>query len=165
MSETVSCPDCGTDNPAGSTSCSACNFPLAAEAAPAPGPAAAGPAASEPLVIRRMRPIRMRRPQPVDRTSLWLWLLFATFCAGVVIVVAIQGYTRNNAPAAVEGSTPGQQKIADQLRAALERDSTSVEAHIELANLLYDTANWPEAIVHYRAAIRRDSTRVTAMVD
>jgi tetratricopeptide (TPR) repeat protein len=168
MPDTVRCPDCGTDNPAGSASCSACNFPLRPEApASRPGPAPAAPAAPEttPVVIRRMRPIRPRRPMHADRTTLWLWLLFGTFCAGVVVVVAIQGYTRNNTPPVVEGSSPEQQKTADQLRATLERDSTNIEAHIELANLLYDTANWPEAIVHYRAALNRDSTRVTAMVD
>jgi tetratricopeptide (TPR) repeat protein len=166
MPETVRCPDCGTDNPAGSASCSACNFPLSAEAPAArPAPAVTAPPEPGPVVIRRVRPIRPRRPQHADRTSLWLWLLFGTFCAGLVVVVAIQGYSRNNAPAVVEGSTPEQQKTADQLRATLERDSTNIEAHIELANLLYDTANWPEAIVHYRAAINRDSTRVTALVD
>lgn len=159
MSDTVRCPDCGTENPAGSTSCSACNFPLAA--APAPAPAAD----AEPVIVRRMRPIRPRRPQPANTMSLALWLLFGTFCAAVVLVVAIQGYSKNNAPPPVEGSTPQQQQAADQLRATLEKDSSNVEVRIELANLLYDTGNWSEAIVHYRAAIARDSARVTAMVD
>ena len=31
--------------------------------------------------------------------------------------------------------------------------------------MLYDTANWSEAIVHYRSAIRLDPTRVTTLVD
>ena len=172
MSETIRCPDCGTDNPAGSVSCSACNFPLVTEPAPpspASGPAVSAPAAGsatpEPVIVRRMRPIRPRRPQPADTMSLALWLLFGTFCAAVVVVVAIQGYSRNNSPPVIEGSSPEQQKSADQLRATLEQDSTNIEARIELANLLYDTGNWTEAIVHYRSAIARDSTRITAMVD
>ena len=173
MSETLRCPDCGTYNPAGSTSCSACNFPLVSGPAPGrpdsvpatPAPAASGPAGSEPVIVRRMRPVRPRRPQPASTMSLALWLLFGTLCAAVVVVVAIQGYSKNNTPPVVEGSSPEQQQMADQLRATLERDSTNVEARIELANLLYDTGNWTEAIVHYRSAIARDSTRVTAMVD
>ena len=173
MSDTLRCPDCGTDNPAGSTSCSACNFPLVSAAAPerpargpvAPAPPAASAADVEPVTIRRVRPIRPRRPQPANNMVVALWLLFGTFCAAVVVVVAIQGYSKNNAPPPVEGSSPEQQKSADELRATLEKDSTNVEARIELANLLYDTGNWAEAIVHYRSAIARDSTRVTAMVD
>jgi len=173
MPEPISCPDCGRDNPAGSESCSACNFPLVSEpapAGPAPGPAASTPAPggaadTGPVIVRRMRPVRPRRPQPANNMALALWLVFGIFCAGVVVVVAIQGYSKNNTPPVVEGSSPEQQKTADQLRTTLERDSTNVEARIELANLLYDTGNWPEAIVHYRSAIAKDSTRVTALVD
>jgi len=101
---------------------------------------------------------------PATSMSLTLWLVFGVFCAAVVLYYGVQGFVRNNAPA-VEGSTEDQQKRADQLRAALDRDSTNVDARLELANLLYDTANWSEAIVHYRAAIARDSTRIHAIVD
>ena len=97
--------------------------------------------------------------------ALALWLLFGTFSAVVVVVVAIQGYNRNNAPPPIEGTSAEQQKVAEQLRAALERDSTNVESHLDLANLLYDTGNWSEAIVHYRSALAKDSTRVHALVD
>ena len=171
MPPTIRCPDCGRDNPAGSLSCSACNFPLVSEppsTVPVPGPAAPAPEGAAdlgPVIVRRMRPIRPRRPQPATNMALALWLVFGTFCAVVVVVVAIQGYTKNNAPPPVEGSSPEQQKAADELRTTLERDSTNVEARIELANLLYDTGNWTEAIVHYRSAIAKDSTRVTALVD
>lgn len=169
MSEPLRCPDCGTENPAGSMSCSACGFPLvsgpAPEAQATSAPEATSAADSGPVIIRRMRPIRPRRPQSANTMSMALWLLFGTFCAAVVLVVAIQGYSRNNSPPAVEGSSPEQQKAADQLRAALEADSTNIEARIDLANLLFDTGNWTEAIVHYRSAIARDSTRVGTMVD
>ena len=169
MSEPLRCPDCGTENPAGSVSCSACGFPLVSGPVPAPpatpAPAATSAADSEAVIVRRMRPIRPRRPRSADSMSQALWLLFGTFCAAVVVVVAIQGYSKNNAPPVVEGSSPEQQKAADQLRATLERDSTNIEAHIDLANLLFDTGNWTEAIVHYRSAIARDSTRAGTMVD
>jgi tetratricopeptide (TPR) repeat protein len=36
---------------------------------------------------------------------------------------------------------------------------------VGLADILFDTGNWSEAIIHYRAAVRRDSSLVTAMVD
>jgi len=171
MPETMRCPGCGRDNPAGSESCSGCNFPLAAEPAStgkAPGPAPSAPGGAGdagPVIVRRMRPIRPRRPQPANSMSLALWLLFGTFAAVVVVVVAIQGYNKNSTAPPVEGSSPEQQKTADQLRATLERDSTNVEARVELANLLYDTGNWPEAIVHYRSALAKDSTHVHVIVD
>ena len=34
-----------------------------------------------------------------------------------------------------------------------------------LADILFDTGNWSEAIVHYRSAVRHDSTLVSAIVD
>ena len=40
-----------------------------------------------------------------------------------------------------------------------------MDARIGLANILYNTSNWSEAIVHYRSAIRQDSSRATALVD
>src|SRR5436309_9242596 len=164
MPEIVRCPGCGHPNPAGRASCESCNFPLEAEApvGAAPGDSAAGPAPAAPPLLRRPR--RPPRPMPATSMSLTLWLVFGVFCAAVVLYYGVQGFVRNNAPV-VEGSTEDQQKRADQLRAALDRDSTNVDARLELANLLYDTANWSEAIVHYRAAIARDSTRIHAIVD
>ena len=167
MPDTVRCPGCGTENPAGAASCRACNLPLTEEAgsraplAPTPAPQGREP----PVVVRRLRPIRPRRPRPAAGQSLALWLLFGTFCAGVVLYYAITGFQKNNAGAPVEGSSEDQQKAADQLRAALARDSTNLEARIDLANLLYDTGNWSDAIINYRSAIAKDSTRTTALVD
>ena len=167
MPDTVRCPGCGTENPATASSCAACNLPLTGEAGSgAPVAQAPAPHGSEPPVaVRRLRPIRPRRPRPGGGQSLALWLLFGTFCAAVVLYYAITGFQKNNAGAPVEGSSEDQQKAAEALRAALARDSTNIQARIDLANLLYDTGNWSEAIVHYRSAIARDSTRTTALVD
>lgn len=160
MSDTVRCPGCGYENPAGSESCSSCNFPLtAAPAAPQPPPAP-----EAPVVVRRVRPIRPRRPRPADNMSIALWLMFGVFAAAAVVAVAIQGFRKNNT-VPVEGSSQEQQQAADQLRAVLAKDSTNVEARIELANLLYDTGNWSDAIVNYRSAVAKDSTRIHAIVD
>ena len=65
----------------------------------------------------------------------------------------------------VEGSSAAQQKEADEMRARLATDSTDVQARVRLADILYDTANWPEAIIHYRSAVRTDSNLVNAIVD
>ena len=167
MSETQRCPDCGRENMAGSAHCAACNFPLRPEAASPPPPAAPAspsPGGADP-VVRRMPPIRPRRPQPANNMSLALWLLFGTFCAIVVVFYAVTGFQKNNGAPPVEGSSEDQQKHIDHLREALARDSTDIGARIELANILYDTGNWSDAIIHYRSAIGRDSTRVTAIVD
>ena len=40
-----------------------------------------------------------------------------------------------------------------------------MDANIELANLLYDTGNWTEAIGHYQTANARDSSRTRSIVD
>lgn len=159
MSETVRCPDCGHENPAGSTSCEACNFPLVPEAIVPPDSGSESP---EPYVpIPRPRPRRPARPQP---QALSIWLMFAVVVAVVMIFFAVKpNIDRANQP--VEGSSEEQQKHADEMRAALARDSTDIEAHIGLANVLYDTGNWSEAIVHYRAAVNRDSTRAPVLVD
>ena len=65
----------------------------------------------------------------------------------------------------VQGASVDQQKLIDSLRTVIQRDSTNVDATIEYANLLYDTANWAEAATWYARAIARDSTRVMAIVD
>jgi hypothetical protein len=178
MNDLRRCPDCGHPNPPGATACEACNFPLTdavgAGAAP-PAPAEGGPGepdhraspggAPPPMMLRAMRPIRPRRPRPPgNQMATTLWLLFGTMCAIIVIFTAIRGYHENNT-AVVEGSSENQQQRADSLRTVLARDSTNVDAHIALADVLYDTGNWSDAIVHYRAALARDSSRATTFVD
>jgi hypothetical protein len=54
-------------------------------------------------------------------------------------------------------------EAANALFTELARDRTT-RVRRQLADLFYDTANWSEAIVQYRAVIRRDSL-ATAMVD
>src|SRR5437660_325970 len=63
------------------------------------------------------------------------------------------------------GAGPEQQQRADLARQTLEKDSTNLAARIELANVLYDTGNWSEAIVHYKTAARLDPARSTTVVD
>jgi tetratricopeptide (TPR) repeat protein len=172
----VSCPDCGHRNPPGATSCEACNYPLqddasadtpvVGEATPPPPEAAPGTppppgGRAEPVIfLRRPR----RRERGADRMSLTIWLFFGVVCAVALLATALVGYHRNNQPV-IEGASESQQQRADSLRAALAKDSTNVAGHIALANILYDTGNWPEAIRHYDAAIARDSTQVNALVD
>lgn len=116
---------------------------------------------SEPIIV--LRPPR-RRPQRADPISLQLWLVFGTICALVVVYVAFKAnYDRAQVP--VEGANPPQQLRADSLQKLIDADSTNVDAHIRLGDVLYDTSNWPDAIVQYRAAIRMDSTRSTTLVD
>jgi tetratricopeptide (TPR) repeat protein len=169
MSPDLRCPSCGHENPADSTQCAQCNFPLRDGAAHAPAPVRdpAPAAASEPEIsMRRIRPIRPRRPSPDQALRLQLWLVLGTIAIGIVLYTAWQGFHKNNdTTPQVEGAQPQQQQAADLARAELARDSTNLQAQIALANVLYDTANWNEAIVHYRSALRLDSTRVTTMVD
>jgi tetratricopeptide (TPR) repeat protein len=159
MSDTVRCPDCGHENPAGSASCGHCNYPLHE---PAPDPAPAG--ATEPEIIIR-RPARRPRPRPVaNPNALFLWMFLGVVAAAFLVWQAVDGSRRNNA-VPVQGASVDQQKLIDSLRTVIQRDSTNVDATIEYANLLYDTANWAEAATWYARAIARDSTRVMAIVD
>jgi len=172
MSDTIRCPDCGHENPPGRPSCEACGFPLDPEAvarvagergeAASPQPPPAGESGQAPLVIPR--PIR-RPPRPrANAQAATLWLIFGSFCAVVVIGVAVKtNVDRANQP--IEGSTPVQQASADSVMAQIQRDSTNVAARVRLGDILYDTANWPEAIVQYRAAIRMDSSLTASLVD
>jgi tetratricopeptide (TPR) repeat protein len=82
----------------------------------------------------------------------------------LLVFMAIQAGRQRDNPK-VEGSNTEQQKMADEFRAALERDSTDVRARVGLADILFDTGSWAEAIVHYRSAVRRDSSLATAIVD
>lgn len=177
MTDSIPCPDCGQPNPATNDFCARCNHPLhdrpaASPRTVSPAPAGAdppvepvaGPGAEPPLVIRRPRTIRPRRPRAESQLVLQLWLIFGTICVGVVLWVAIQSNVQR-AATPVEGSNESQQQRANDLFQALARDSTDVNTQRQLGDLLYDTANWSEAIVHYRAAVRRDSSLVTAIVD
>jgi tetratricopeptide (TPR) repeat protein len=153
MSESIQCPDCGHRNPAGSTTCAQCHFPLTEDlSAPLPSP---------PVV---QRPIRRRRPRPQANVALSLWLGAGSFVALLLVLIAIQANVKRN-DQQVEGSNADQQKSANQFRDALAKDSTDTRARVALADLLFDTSNWSEAIVHYRSAVHHDSTLVTAIVD
>jgi tetratricopeptide (TPR) repeat protein len=174
MPDVIRCPDCGHENPPGSAACEACNFPLgdhpqeappAPPARPAAGAAADAEAPTTPAAPPlRLRPIRPRRPRPQSNVALQLWLGVGAFLALLLVFIAFQANMERDKPQ-VEGSNQDQQKQADLFRAALAKDSTDVEARIGLADILFDTGNWSEAIVHYRSAIHRDSTRVGAIVD
>ena len=168
MSETIRCPDCGHENPAGSSICEACNYPLVPVTHPpagAPAPPAAPVSGGDPVPIPRMtRPIRPRRPRPASNQATTLWLTFGSIMAIIVLYIALKANVER-ASQPVPGSNAEEQKRADELRGVLEKDSTNVDARIALADILYNTANWPEAIVHYRSAVRQDSSRVAALVD
>lgn len=159
MSDAVRCPGCGHENPAGSASCSRCNYPLQEQA-----PGVAPPATVEPEIVIR-RPVRRPRQRPaVDPNTLFLWMFLGVVAAGLLVWQALDGSRKNNA-VPVQGASADQQQLIDSLRTVLRRDSTNVDATIEYANLLYDTANWAEAATHYARAIARDSSRVMAIVD
>ena len=108
----------------------------------------------------------MRRGAPLAGQSVPLWLFFGAVLTAILLWTAIDANRqRTQQSLAVEGAKPDQQHAADAAQKALARDSSDIEAHIALANVLYDTGNWPAAIVHYRAAVRRDSSRVPPLVD
>lgn len=172
----IRCHDCGRENPADATECVQCGYPLEGHAgapaapaakAPEPAPQAAAPA-RPPTVpidpsIPRPRP-RPPRAAPVNQTSMQLWLIFGAIAAFVVIYVAVKANVdRVSAP--VEGSNPAQQAMADSLLHELSHDSTNVVARVKLADLLFDTGNWSDAIVHYRSAVTKDSSLTHALVD
>jgi len=165
MSDTIHCPDCGHENPPGFDACASCGFPLVEEEAGGPPPRVPRdppPSAGEPEMVIR-RPLRRRPPRGSNQATT-LWLVFGTFAALAVVWVAIKANV-DRAREPVEGSSPTQQINADSLRAILEDDSTHVEARVRLGDILYDTGNWPDAIVQYRAAVRMDSTLLSALVD
>lgn len=173
MTDTILCPDCGQANPATRELCAFCNHPLRegvvapptrpSDAAPTPTPFTAPGS----MVIPPRRPIRPRRPRSRadNQMALQLWLIFGAIGVGAVLWVAVQTNMQRATQKPVEGANEAQAQRAEQIQQALEADSNDVAAHRAYADLLYDTANWPEAIVHYRAAIRRDSSLATAMVD
>jgi hypothetical protein len=158
MPDTIRCPDCGHENPPGSTSCARCNYPLNEASAETPP---SSPPASEPEIVIR-RPVR--RPRPMASQSMTLWLVIGFIAAAAILWQALVGYHRNNAPP-VAGANQNQQQEADSLRNVLSRDSTNVDALVALGNVLYDTGNWPEAAKFYARGIALDSNRVQAIVD
>jgi tetratricopeptide (TPR) repeat protein len=193
-SETIACPSCGTRNPAEAVACAQCNFPLrndpaavdaAADAAasatvmrePTPQEAEATATTSEDPEVAATetsasgfdpgpRPVRRARPRPaaMQPIQVQIWLFAGAAIVLGIVYFAAQGFWTSNA-VPVAGARPEQQQRADLARQVLERDSTNLEARIELANVLYDTGNWTEAIVHYRSAERLDPKRSTTIVD
>src|SRR5262249_5380178 len=87
-----------------------------------------------------------------------------TIMALVVVFMAVKPNLDRSQPP-VEGANPVQQGEADSLRAAVAKDSTNVQARVQLGDLLFDTSNWSDAVVQYRSAIRQDSSLVNAIVD
>jgi tetratricopeptide (TPR) repeat protein len=164
MPETIRCPSCGAENAAGAQACEQCNFPLA-EPAPTPQPAAAEAEPGfkfdpGPRPVRRGR----ERPDAMQPIQMQLWLFAGIAVILGIVYFAAQGFWNSNAKP-VEGAVPQQQQRADAARAVLEKDSTNLMARVELANVLYDTGNWSEAIVHYKSAFRLDPKRSTTVVD
>lgn len=161
MSDMIRCPDCGRQNEPGNANCAGCNYPLADDKAPA---AAAGPAAKD--APRPVRPLRRpkRRQRGMDSQSMTLWLMFAVIAAGALLYLGIRSNVER-ASEPIAGSDEHQQEHADEFRAALERDSTDVQARIGLANIYYDTGNWLEAASHYTRAVAQDSSQIGALVD
>ena len=191
MSDTTNtqpCPDCGQPNPHDAASCEHCNFPLRTETPEEPeapqteevadepaetdaepeveAPAPASPQASAPAAVPvppRLARLRKKR-QRTSNLSLSIWLFTGALAALSLILFAVRANVERLAPE-VPGADPAQQERADALHAAVEDDSTNVDARVALADVLYDTGNWPEAIIHYRSAIRQDSSRHEAIVD
>lgn len=188
MSKDQRCPSCGHLNEHSATGCTQCNFPLhpelgepaappAAETPkPKPEPAAAPAAPAEAAAaeargfdpgIRRVRPIRPRPPRgPQQTLQTQLWVILGGMAVLLILFTAFQGFQQSNkTQAPVEGAMQEQQHMADMARAELAKDSTNVNARIALANILYDTGNWSEAIVHYKSARRTDPDRIETIVD
>src|SRR5262249_11854356 len=167
MPETVRCPDCGAENDPAADVCAQCSFPLTEPGANA-GPAAAPAAAEEPefKFDPGPRPVRPRRARSgaMQPIQMQIWLFTGIAAVLGLVLLAGHGFMKSNARP-VEGAGPEQQQRADAARQAIAKDSTNVDARIELANVLYDTGNWSEAIVHYRAALRMEPNRSTTVVD
>lgn len=168
------CDACGKVNTPDATVCADCGVSLSAmnanpdlprsQPAPDPGdPPAESPSAPMPPLVR---PMRFRpRPRRVDPTSATLWIVFGGFAASVVLWIAIQSTLKKGGPPPIAGATTVLQAAADSLQNVLDRDSTNADARQRLADILYDTGNWEPAIVHYRAVLRHDPSRTTALVD
>ena len=165
MPDQIICPSCGRATAAGATECANCNFPLAE--APERVAAERTEDAEGVVIVRPMRPIRPRRPGgPDQRLQMQLWLMLGGLSVLFILWTAFDGFKKSAKPQVqVEGAKEDQQRAADLARKTLEADSTNLQARIALADVLYDTANWSEAVLNYKAAIRMDPTRVTTYVD
>jgi tetratricopeptide (TPR) repeat protein len=159
MPETLRCPGCGAENAPDAEACAQCNFPLR-DAAHAP-PAAEPEFKFDP----GPRPMRRRaRPNVAQPIQMQIWLFAGIAVVLGIVYFALQGFRRSNVKP-VDGANQQQEQRADAARAALAKDSTNFEARIELANVLYDTGNWSDAIIHYKSAERLDPKRSTTVVD
>lgn len=158
MPETLRCPSCGAENAPQAEACAQCNFPLRDKAALAAEPEFKFDPGPRPVRRRRERPGTM---QPIQM-QIWLFAGIAVILG--IVYFAAQGFWKSNVKP-VEGANAQQEQRADAARAVLAKDSTNVMARIELANVLYDTGNWSEAIVHYKSAERLDPNRATTVVD
>ncbi len=194
MTPELRCPSCGQLNDSALEECANCSFPLhlgksgvaASAEVPAPEPAPVAPAAPAPPPppapepvparpaqafdpnIRRVRPVRPRPPRsPQEALQLQLWLVLGGIAVLIIMYTAFKGFQQNNAPSPqqVAGANEEMQHAATMARGELAKDSTNVNARIMLANILYDTANWSEAIIHYRSALRSEPNKVTTLVD
>jgi cytochrome c-type biogenesis protein CcmH/NrfG len=172
MPDSIRCPSCGAENAPGAQACEQCNFPLSeqpakpivrTEAPPAAEPA--GPPEPQFKFDPGPPPVRRRpRPDAMQPVQMQLWLFAGIAVVMGIVYFAAQGFWKSNVKP-VEGAAPQQQQHADAARAVLEKDSTNLAARIELANVLYDTGNWSEAIVHYKSAQRLDPSRSETVVD
>lgn len=160
MPETIRCPGCGAENAPGAESCAHCNFPLVEKAVGAP--------AAEPELKfdPGPRPVRRRRERPdsMQPIQMQIWLFAGIAVILGIVYFAAQGFWKSNVKP-VDGANAQQEQRADAARAVLARDSTNLMARIELANVLYDTGNWSDAIVNYKSALRLDPNRATTVVD
>jgi len=107
---------------------------------------------------------RRARPDAAQPIQMQIWLFAGIAVILGIVYFAAQGFWKSNVPP-VDGANAQQEQRADAARAVLAKDSTNVTARIELANVLYDTGNWGEAIVHYKSALRLDPNRATTVVD
>src|SRR5215471_17686807 len=158
MPESIRCPSCGAENAPGAESCAQCNFPLAEKPAISSEPEFKFDPGPRP--VRRQR----ERPGAMEPVQMQIWLFAGIAVILGIVYFAAQGFWKSNVPP-VEGANAQQEQRADAARAVLAKDSTNVMARITLANVLYDTGNWSDAIVHYKSALRLDPNRATTVVD
>ena len=189
MSDSASrkCPDCGVANALNASICTECNHPMDPLAEkttvsrpirrrprPRSGPQLPGMTKvveEEGKVIPRRTHSRIGflgigggdRPRGDDAPN-WIWLILGTFALGAALFAAIGNATREP-PFSVPGASPVQANIADSLRRALRKDSLNVDGYIRLANLLYDTQNYEQAVPYYRTVLRLDPGKTDARVD
>ena len=147
MPETLRCPDCGHPNPSDSTACAACNFPLQSETAPvsdrpsagptAPGHGSGGPQATEPASGPASEP-EIILPRPIRRARP---RPASNQALSLWLMFAFI------AAAAV---------IYVAVKANLDRASQPVEG---------SNVDQQKQADQFRAALAKDSTRTTAIVD